>query len=258
METMNHTFVLPSSVTATNPAEHVSSRYKFVNTQEYIDAFAQKGWKVVGASGVHKRKGSLDHGKHMITMLHEDFDRVPNNRLGGLVPRVHLVNSHDWSAAFRLIVGMFRLVCSNGLMVSAGNVASASFKHHEATARDIANVLTDTFFQDVEQSMADALAWANIDLTVEQQMYLATVARNLRFGEDSEVNPEALLTPRREADIGNNLWLTFNRLQENTTKGGMRFEGMRRAARPLNAIDATIKVNTGLWNAAHQIMIEAG
>lgn len=255
MENNINSIVLPPAVYASTPAAHVSPRYKFVPTMEYIQAFESRGWKVTSSLAQNKRKGSVEHGKHMVTMLHEDFDRVPTTNLGGLVPRIHLVNSHDWSSAFKVIMGIFRLVCSNGMMVAHGAVSQASFTHHAATARDISEVLTDAFFLNVQQSMKAAEVWSRIELSDDEAMNFATIARNLRFGEDSEVKPEALLTPRRNEDAGTNLWLTFNRLQENTTKGGMRFAGMQRASRPLVGIDATVKVNSGLWEAAETIAL---
>lgn len=229
-----------------------------VPTLEYIQAFEARGWKVTEASAQKKRKGRGDHGKHMVTMLHENFDTIPSQRLGGLVPRIHLLNSHDWSSRFQVIMGMFRLICSNGAMVAQGAVSSASFTHHSATAKEVSDVLTDAFFVNVQESMRDAEVWSGIDLQDDEMVEFATIARNLRFGEDSPVRPESLLEARREQDNGNNLWLTFNRLQENTTKGGLRFAGMRRAARPLTAIDASVKVNTGLWSAAQAIALRHG
>ena len=258
MQNEQNTIALPPAVYATAPAQHVSSRYKFVPTLEYIQAFEARGWKVTASNEQKKRKGSVEHGKHMVTMLHEDFDTIPSQRLGGLVPRIHLLNSHDWSSRFQVIMGIFRLICSNGAMVAHGAVSSASFTHHSATAKEVSDVLTDAFFDNVKESLRDAEVWSLIDLSDDELIEFATIARNLRFGEDSPVRPEALLEARREEDNGNNLWLTFNRLQENTTKGGLRFAGMQRAARPLVAIDASVKVNTGLWSAAQNIALRRG
>jgi hypothetical protein len=87
-------------------------------------------------------------------------------------------------------------------------------------------------------------------MNLDQQIDFATKARNLRFGEDSTVDPVSLLDARRSQDAGDDLWRVFNRLQENTTKGGVRFQGMRRASRQLTNIDASVRVNQGLWSLA--------
>ena len=48
------------------------------------------------------------------------FDDYLIEGLGGLIPQISVVNSTDKSTALKLIGGVFRLVCSNGLV--AGDV----------------------------------------------------------------------------------------------------------------------------------------
>lgn len=242
---------LPAILNTTAAAPHVSERYKFIPTQEYLDAFANHGWKVRSAQQVNTRKqGKADFAKHMVTLSHEKYEgEALAQRLGGLSPRVHLVNSHDHSSRFKLIVGIFRLVCSNGLMISSGEVQAFSFLHNNS-ARDAVSILTDKFFADVETNLETAEKWSGITLSTDQQIDFATKARNLRFGEESTVEPTALLDARRTFDAGDDLWRVFNRLQENTTKGGVRFSGMRRQSRLLTNIDANVRVNQGLWSLA--------
>jgi hypothetical protein len=58
---------------------------------------------------------------------------------------------------------------------------------------------------------------------------------------------------RRSDDVGNDLWRTFNRTQENLTRGGMRYvhtdeAGVRsrRKTRPVNSIDGNVSLNRAL------------
>ena len=44
-------------------------------------------------------------------------------------PEVVLVNSHDKSSAYQLHCGLFRLVCTNGMVVSDGTFQRISIKH---------------------------------------------------------------------------------------------------------------------------------
>jgi hypothetical protein len=87
---------------------------------------------------------------------------------------------------------------------------------------------------------------------------LATTARNIRFGADSPVDPLSLTVARRPADNGNNLWLTFNRIQENITQGGIRFNGMRRMSRAVTNIAHDVNYNTELWAAAENLHLQLG
>ena len=66
-----------------------------------------------------------------------------------------------------------------------------------------------------------------------------------------------LLTARRQEDIGSDLWTVFNRVQENTIRGGFKGEGQKRQSRELTNIDALSRVNLNLWNAAEEILAAA-
>lgn len=244
------------AIFATKPAPFVSERYKFIPTTDYINALEAQGWSVTKASQTRTRKAPADTAKHMVTMEHSQYAPGSMN-LGGLSPRVHLLNSHNHSSRFKLILGIFRLVCSNGLMVSQGRIQALSFAHTQS-ARDVADVLTNEFFADANENLERAKAWSAIDLTRDQQQRLAVTARNIRFGEDSTVDPASLLEARRAADVGDSLWLTFNRLQENSTQGGIRFPGMRRRSRALTNIGKEVEVNTSLWTAAADMAKEWG
>ena len=51
--------------------------------------------------------------KHMVRFRRED---VAVNS-GGIYPELVLVNSHDGLSSYRLMAGLFRVVCSNGMIV---------------------------------------------------------------------------------------------------------------------------------------------
>ena len=72
--------------------------------------------------------------------------------------------------------------------------------------------------------------------------------------ENAPVLPEQLLSERRYDDKGNNLWTTFNVVQENIMRGGLK--GITRGGngrikrtttRPVKALDRNIKLNQALW-----------
>jgi len=87
---------------------------------------------------------------------------------------------------------------------------------------------------------------------------LADASLVARYGEeDSPVTPEQILRPRRAADVGTNLWTTFNTIQENIIRGGLNGtrqaeDGriIRRKTRPINGIDQNVGVNRALWTLA--------
>ena len=241
------------SLFATSPAEHLTERYKFISTQDYLSALDARGWVVSDATQAKVRKGSPEHAKHLVTLRHKDHgSQFPE--LGSITPQISLLNSHNGTSVVEGMLGIFRLVCSNGMMTASAMFQAFKFRHTQ-TAKEVASVLTDGFFDHADDLIDTAQRWADIKLTNDQQIELAVVARNLRFGEDSSVDPAQLLTARRSQDQGDSLWLSFNRLQENVTQGGIRWNGMRRTSRNLTNIAQRVDVNTKLWEAAENLAL---
>jgi hypothetical protein len=228
----------------------MSERYRFIPTREYLDAFQLNGWEIGEVRNVRTSRRDPQFAKHMVTLFRNDIDRnVEWQVLGGLSPRIHLINSHDGSSRLMIIMGILRLVCSNGLMVSSGEVAQVSFRH-DSSARETSDVVSSVFASDAMAQIEKARRWADVNLSQDQQLEFAHAAKVLRFGADSPVNAATLLDARRAADTGPSLWNTFNRIQENVMQGGMRFQGMRRRARPVVNIDKDVALNRGLWSLA--------
>jgi hypothetical protein len=67
------------------------------------------------------------------------------------------------------------------------------------------------------------------------------------------VTESQLLTPRRIDDRASDLWTTFNRVQENMIKGGLRARnksGHSTTTRAVKGIDQNVKLNRALWQLA--------
>ena len=70
------------------------------------------------------------------------------------------------------------------------------------------------------------------------------------------VTSSQLLSPRRVQDYDNDLWTTFNRIQENSIKGGLRGrnkQGRRATTRAVGGIDQDVKLNRALWVLAQAL-----
>lgn len=71
------------------------------------------------------------------------------------------------------------------------------------------------------------------------------------------VTESQTLAPRRFEDRRDDMWTTFNRVQENMMKGGLR--GRNRSGRttttcPVNGIDQSVKLNRALWVLAEELL----
>jgi len=70
------------------------------------------------------------------------------------------------------------------------------------------------------------------------------------------VAAEQLIEARRPEDIGNSLWTTFQRVQENVIRGGRTgrsAQGRRLQTRPVGSIDRGVSLNRALWMLAEEM-----
>jgi hypothetical protein len=99
----------------------------------------------------------------------------------------------------------------------------------------------------------------NRRLDDNEALIFARNALLLRYDtlEQPPIDARTLLAPRRAEDQGNDLWTTFNKVQENLVRGGIS-DGRRnrlgrlRTLRALSGIDSKIGLNKGLWSLAEQ------
>ena len=66
-----------------------------------------------------------------------------------------------------------------------------------------------------------------------------------------------VLTPRRYEDRQDDLWTTYQRLQENLLKGGLpgrTAKGKRSHTRAVSGIDGDVKLNRALWVMAESLL----
>ncbi len=97
-------------------------------------------------------------------------------------------------------------------------------------------------------------------LTPLQRRDFAQQAVIERWGKDRYVDIEELLTIRRSADKGSDLWTVFNRVQEGMIRGGLntytkdeRGRIKYNKTRAVKSIDENLKVNKMLWSLTEAI-----
>jgi len=169
-----------------------------------------------------------------------------------------MFNSHDRTKRYQLSAGVYRMICSNGLIV-ASHMLSRTVLTHYHVRHSIAELVSEAtalaarsgMVMDIVESMRDRV------LTVGEQLDLARKAIDIRYrGIPTDLRPETLLNVRREEDAGDDLWHTFNRVQENMIVGGVHTG--RRHTRPMVSLYETNALNTQLWVAAEKLLAVSG
>lgn len=247
------------SVLASEAHESRGQRYTYIPSIEVIEALRAEGFAPYAVAQTRvKDKSKAEHTKHMVRMRHAH--NINALQRGGVVgeeeiPEIILVNSHDGTSSFQIMSGMFRLACSNGLIV--GSIQD------EIRVRHSGNIINDVVegsfrvLDEIKQVEERVMEYKQIDLKPEEQLLLANAAIDLRWDRDEDgeapVRADSLLLPRRMADRKSDLWTTFNRIQESVIRGGVRARtstGSRTTTRAVQGVNENVKLNKALWTLA--------
>ena len=251
-------------VFATEPTnKNVSEKYLHVNTETVIDDLAKLGWFPVTAMQRRtkpRRDGSPTiRSKHMISFQNPDLI-IKGKNGDDAFPRIIVTNSHDGLSSFQFRVGIYRWVCSNGLVVADEEFSAFSIKHKGYTFEELQGV--------VAQAVADLPNKIQVlnemqvrMLTVEEQRQLAIDAMALRSSNPDakydEATIEEVLAATRKEDEGDSLWLVFNRVQESIINGGYSaaLRGAKvRKVKKIKSFERDLQVNQDLFKLATSLL----
>jgi Domain of unknown function (DUF932) len=145
------------------------------------------------------------------------------------------------------MAGLFRVVCANGLVTTSKLFDRIRIPH---TGDVMPKVIDGTHrvLEEATRQLSVAEQWTHVILNPDDQLALATAAHQLRFDGPTPIQPKHLLHVRRPEDAQADLWSVFNRVQENTIRGGLRIN--RRTMRAVNGIDENVRINRALWEVA--------
>ena len=248
---------LAPSIFASQPIEGVSNRYSFLPTSSILKGMRENGWVPVRAEQQSVRtEARRGFQKHLIRFARAEY--LETWKKNQVRPEVVLLNSHDKSSAYQLHCGLFRLVCSNGLVVADATFQRISIKH---SGFNPDSVIEASFkvLRAVPDIMKKVQLFQDRILTDAERLALATGAATYRWEDLNKalVNASMLLNARRYGDDAKDLWTTLNTVQENIIRGGQRDYSRRRQhgrripkSRAIQGIDEDMKLNKALWQMA--------
>lgn len=238
------------AVFASDADPRVSSKYTFIPTDRLLAGLMNAGFIPMTARQTLPRRKNAFHTRHMLR-LRRRFETV---QLKDAVPEIVFLNSHDGSAAYQLRMGIYRVVCTNGLIVSHGALPLYRVSHRGDIVEDvIASALNMAeHFGDLA-TQVEQMEQRN--LSMDEQQQFAERALALRFPDvaSSDIQLSQLLVCRRSEDVGDDLWRTFNRVQENLLAGGFgrrSRSGRWIRTRRISAIQREVRLNSDLWDLA--------
>ena len=235
------------SVMASEAHHSRGDKYAFIPTIQVIDSLREEGFEPYEIRQTLVRNADKrEHTKHMVRMRHVNAITSQEE-----VPEIILLNSHDGTSSYQIMSGVFRFVCSNGLI--AGDLfENIRIRHSGNVVGDVIEGAT-RILKESDEVFERIGMYKGINLTYDESNALAVAAAQVRWGDEAPVNAIQLLTPHRYADRKTDLWTTFNRIQENVLKGGVAGKsttGRRTTTRAVGGVNENVKLNKALWTLA--------
>ena len=236
---------LAPSVFTTDKAPHLTDKYVQTPTSRVVEDLMSMGWQVTKAQEVKARQGK-GFQKHMVVFRNPEI-MIKGANGDDSFPQILLTNSHDGKAAFNFRVGIFRLVCSNGLVISDADFNNVSIRHTNYTFESLQTKINEVIAK-LPGLVQKINLFKSTTLTETQMADFATKAAALR--NKQTVNIMDLLKADREQDKGDDLWVVFNRIQEKVISGGYGYGRKNRKARSVKNFQQDIKLNEQLFELA--------
>lgn len=234
------------SIFAADKHNSRSERYTYIPTIDILTKLRDEGFQPFMVCQTRVRdNGKREHAKHMLRLRHATQVTQSDS------PEIILLNSHDGSSSYQMLGGYFRFVCENGLVLG-DTTHDVRVPHKGNVVDDLvagAYDVLDGFdlIREVKEGMAE------VQLDEHEQHAFARAALAYRYDTTTAPAPiteQQVLRPRRTDDTGNDLWTTFNRVQESLVRGGQpgrTATGRRTRTRAVTGIDQDVKLNRALW-----------
>jgi Domain of unknown function (DUF932) len=225
-----------------------SDKYQLVATKEIAERFKNLGFVVDGYSERRVRDATRrGYQKHQVRLSNPDLLQSTHSDI-----KLQLVvtNSHDGTSSFKMALGFFRFVCSNGLMVGE-TFERVSLRH------------SGTIVEEIEESIDRMVAQVSrLDSVISKmkERVLSKEELGLFLAEAGRIRGAAFSSvpePRREGDVGDDLFTVLNRIQEASIRGGETYvnqNGRTRSMRALTNIDKLTTVNQELFTLAEKLV----
>lgn len=247
----------------------LSSKYTLINTSNIIDYMTSKDWTVTKQSQTNPRKHPDERTafvKHMVRLRsNQAMQNKKTAELGHLLPEIVIVNSHEGTASLSLHGGIFRLVCSNGLITSDSALQPIKLRHVGIEKEELIEHV-NSLMTNMDNIYGRLNEFKKIPVTQDEALQFAHQVKDLMWLQDEkEKNPEnrykanipvqSLIKPRRKSDAPNNLWNLFNNVQENVMKGGIHYTKVDKkdnvrymATKPIKSASRNLSLNKTLWD----------
>ena len=248
---------LAPSVFTKTAFDELSSKYTHIPTSRVIEDMEKLGFFVTECKEIKARK-RVGFQKHLLIFRNPDI--VINGEDGDEIhPQILIGNSHDGTSSFTFQSGLFRVICSNGLVVSTQDFDKMRIRHMNYTFEELQEKIK-FMVEQLPLTVESMNRMKSTQLTKTQSEELAKRSLTTRFENvdinSLNINIDELLKPQRPEDNANDLFTVFNRIQEKILNGDfMYISGVKvRKARKVKNFQQDIKINARLYEIASEFV----
>ena len=194
--------------------QRIKTKEFYIPTLEVVEKLQDEGWQI---SGVNEQRGkNRKITNNYVQLQHPDFAIKNSKGKDEALASLTITNSCNGVQPMKLDLGVYRQVCSNGLIAFEQAAKSEVIKHVEFDFNNL-----DRFIANISRKTSTVLnkfgLLKNTNLSASDMRRLANEAASLRYTNLEDFDIEDLLVVNRIEDEGNDLWTVFNRIQENLT-----------------------------------------
>jgi hypothetical protein len=227
----------------------LSKKYVAISTSEVVDQLMQLGFQVRNKITQKGKKGGT--GIHSVRMFAGDFVEVNGDKMR---PEIIITNSFDGTSAFKVSIGIYRLVCSNGLTILSEDFGYLKLRHMGTPAETAMEIVRE-MAEKAPMAIEFIKKMQETQLSEEKAVAFAMAAAKARWNKEFTKEQAAkLLEAARPEDGGQSLWHVFNVVQEKAFKPGLEIAGLKRKTRQINNAWLFEKTNADLFKLAAEQM----
>ena len=195
--------------------EKMSDKYKHIKTSDVIQEFEARGFEITSFQQANTRVAHNENKqRHVVRMAQSTDIALPERS------EVVIMNSYNGSSSLKLHLGAYRVVCANGMIVGDDEIEPARIMHSKKDWDFEVYKFLKSFASNSKKQQENIERMKKTYMSFDREMEFAYQAALIREKSIEDIlDPKELIIAKREADVGQNLWLTFNKTQENLIQG---------------------------------------
>lgn len=233
------------------PQGDLSSRYQNLDSNDVVERLEDMGLTFEGISLASAYKPSnRGFQKHLLTFS-TGRELTDGNFLQLLV-----TNSYNGKTSLQFNLGIYRMVCANGLIV--GDTIYSRRVLHKGDAQKQLEDAYDDFKEAIPTVQSKVITLSKSEYSVEdEKSYINKAFEHSHDSSKYELAGDDLFIPQRTEDTPNSVYNLYNRVQERILKGQYNLKnketGKIRSARKKTSVSVFNDTNKFLWNEAEKI-----